>query len=586
MGVLSPVMYMMGFLAGQVTIIAGNLVNWTLNLNSQILDSKAVEVGWTVSRDIANLGFVLAIIMIAFVTILRIETYQVKKLLVRLVLVALLVNFSLVFAGLFIDFSGVMTNFFLEQATSGRLPKLGEGLVNATKIHSVLDQKEDEDTIKKNIAGLADDWNKMVVFFTSLFFVAIFTIIVAISLLTLSVMFYIRYIALNLLLILMPIAWLLWIWPDTESHFKKWWGQFLHWVFFAPAVSFFLYLALLIGTAFKKNPIPVNIDSSATLIKDLGAGLGQMISVLGILWGGMYVANQMGVIGASVAQTLAGKVKGNFLGAVGGTSAWMGRGALRGALAGGVDEKGQSRGQRWGSALIGAGLTNAGVALHGAATSAITRGGSPDDVKAYGKKIEGLQEADLLKLANTSTNKVEQAAIVNLLAKKDLTGKVSPDRLTSLFKSASEIGVAKDILESRPDLAGSIGKTVGSVTQKIKAKDTSTKISEEALKNSEVALTLGIQNIEDIAKSGADSQKMAIIQALQKAEEFIRGMSDVKNRELMEAKFKERAEFVRNNTAFQPFLSGIKLPGESATQISGTNVVSGINLTPPPAKNS
>src|SRR3989344_165355 len=100
-GVLS---YFIGAIAGMFVTLGGTLVNWSLNLNSQILDSHTVQIGWAISRDLANLGFVLAIILISFITILRIETYDTKKMLIRLISAALLINFSLVIAGVFLDF--------------------------------------------------------------------------------------------------------------------------------------------------------------------------------------------------------------------------------------------------------------------------------------------------------------------------------------------------------------------------------------------------------------------------------------------------------------------------------------------------
>ena len=103
---LDGIAYLIGYIAGQFVTIGGTLVNWALDLNSQVLNTNTVKIGWTVSRDIANLGFVFAIILIAFATILRIENYQMQKLLWKLITAALLVNFSLVAAGVFLDFSG------------------------------------------------------------------------------------------------------------------------------------------------------------------------------------------------------------------------------------------------------------------------------------------------------------------------------------------------------------------------------------------------------------------------------------------------------------------------------------------------
>jgi hypothetical protein len=54
--------------------------------------------GWIVVRNICNIFFILALIIIAMATLFRIEAYQYKHLIVQLIIAALLINFSLVIA--------------------------------------------------------------------------------------------------------------------------------------------------------------------------------------------------------------------------------------------------------------------------------------------------------------------------------------------------------------------------------------------------------------------------------------------------------------------------------------------------------
>lgn len=315
LSVLDAVGYLLGYIAGLFVFIGGTLVNWTLDLNAQILNSPTISIGWVVSRDIANLGFVLLLIVIAFATILRFENYQMKKTLFRLIVVALLINFSMVFAGLFIDFSGVLTNFFLNKATNYNQSDLGPGLANIFQTSKILQVTERQDMLDKLVSGIASDPNKHFPFTASVFFVAGFTIIVAISLISLSAMLFMRYIWLTMLLILMPIALMLSTWPDLSDKWSNWWSEFMRWTFFAPAVSFFLYLALSIA----EHPIAKveGIDNIGLTFANFGQLLGQMISVLGILLGGMYTANKMAITGSSTGYAVANKVKGFLTGGAG-----------------------------------------------------------------------------------------------------------------------------------------------------------------------------------------------------------------------------------------------------------------------------
>jgi len=108
--------YFIGFIGGIIFALAGIFLQMGLELNARLILSPLVKTGWLITRDFANLGFVLAIITIAFATILRIETYGVKKMLTRLIMIALLVNFSLPLTGVLIDASGVVSNFFIQKA--------------------------------------------------------------------------------------------------------------------------------------------------------------------------------------------------------------------------------------------------------------------------------------------------------------------------------------------------------------------------------------------------------------------------------------------------------------------------------------
>src|SRR3989344_5568912 len=108
----SGITYLIGVATAFLLRFASFLVDFAIDLQDKILTNELIEFGWTVVRDIANLGFVLVIIVIAFAVILRFREYGTQKLLFRLIAAAILVNFSLTIAGVFIDFTQVITNFF------------------------------------------------------------------------------------------------------------------------------------------------------------------------------------------------------------------------------------------------------------------------------------------------------------------------------------------------------------------------------------------------------------------------------------------------------------------------------------------
>ena len=98
--------------------LGGVLIKLGLAFNQHVYDSPFIQTGFGICLSLANLGFVLAIIVIALATILRSETYGYKKSLWRLVVMAILVNFGLVITAPIVNFANSMTIYFTN-AVSG-----------------------------------------------------------------------------------------------------------------------------------------------------------------------------------------------------------------------------------------------------------------------------------------------------------------------------------------------------------------------------------------------------------------------------------------------------------------------------------
>ena len=116
--------YLYGFIGGILLQLAGVLVDFAFSINTSVLPDQfgIIQLGFQVCLSLANVIFVIALIIIAFCTILNIEEYSAKKMLGKLITAAVLINFSLLIAGLILDFSHVVTNFFL-----GNGPTLSSG---------------------------------------------------------------------------------------------------------------------------------------------------------------------------------------------------------------------------------------------------------------------------------------------------------------------------------------------------------------------------------------------------------------------------------------------------------------------------
>lgn len=315
--------YVTATLSSLLFSLAGLIGGVAINLQSLILSNEFVTTGWKIVRDITNLGFVLIIIVIALATILRREQYGAQKLLPRLIGAAILVNFSLAISGLLINFSQAITNFFFSKISINPI-LLFSSLAGALDPQQLLNFKSPVDAITG--FGTAS-----IMIAISPYFITIFNLIAILVLLTLAFMLIIRFFYLSFLLIISPIVWLFWVIPSLSGQFSKWWNKFFDWLFFAPAVSFFIYLAftsidsLKRGTSIgegARNLIEANVDPTIANLFVPGVN---MILISGMLIAGLIAAKSMGIQSANGTIKLLGNVSNKAKG-------WAGKKASRAGL--------------------------------------------------------------------------------------------------------------------------------------------------------------------------------------------------------------------------------------------------------------
>lgn len=216
-----------------------------------------VDAGWTVVRDFTNLLFILVIVAIGIATALRIREYEVKKTLPRLILIAILINFTPTICGVIIDASNILMNFFFTAGTAGYSSMLnfvqaaGNILANAGR-------------------NVLHNWTNFFngVFFFQILFVIAFNLIASFILLFFAVLLILRHIALWILVILAPLGFFSYILPATRRIWHMWWHQFIQWCFVGVGGAFFIYLAQLLmqrGSDYLGNPGAVFAGGQVTL---------------------------------------------------------------------------------------------------------------------------------------------------------------------------------------------------------------------------------------------------------------------------------------------------------------------------------
>jgi len=235
-------------ITGVLPVVAGEIFRIALILNDNIdlTPLKAgsqdmVSVGFNFTRDLANMSFILILAWVGFATILRLETYEIKKLLPKLIIIALLINFIPIITGVILDLASIVTQIFADKSNDVGL-YMWE-LLPAQEIIQTGNFAELFDPTQGAMIGMA---------VTSLMGIA-FNLIAFFMLELYAIIFIVRIVAIWILIVLAPLAWLGYIIPEAKKLWDMWWKQFIQWAIIGVPLTFFLYLStfVLSSSSFK-----------------------------------------------------------------------------------------------------------------------------------------------------------------------------------------------------------------------------------------------------------------------------------------------------------------------------------------------
>ncbi len=509
--------------------LLGTIVVWVVGLAKGVIETgnlqnaSLVKDGWAIVRDVTNMFFILILLIIAFATILRRESYGMKALLPKLVGVALLINFSLVLAGAVIDFANGLTNSFLQdgklfeeyipQALNlpGYIGTTAEGELESKEVwHCYVEKnwwfdiseyalsqdaceaahsncvgncqpltlnQEQAETAAEQLGNIDYTYNMVMAMFLSIVFMMIAIFVLS----ALALMFFYRILVLWFLLILMPIVLLLWVLPATANMFGKWMNKFFKWTFFGPICTFFVWLSITSwirflqgsgsspagGASFEMSEIAEYGMLAQQTVPNmfLPENLVQFILVCGMLIGSLVAAQSLSIHGATGAIGLGkkwGKTAAGYpLRFAKGTAKAGGRATGQAALRTGAPEKAISWLQEQTRRVPGVrrGLRPARDYLE-------TRKGQINEAK---KKYENWSNDHIYGQHKTG-NTYEKIAMAQILAQRGKL-KAKPELgfkeedIRKATKYAYNLGAEKDILKARPELAGGLAKKMGKTKQ-------------------------------------------------------------------------------------------------------------------------
>jgi len=88
--IIAKIGYLIGYVLGILVAWEAKAIAWAIDPRTfQYTKAPAVELGWEITRNFVNLGFVIALIVIAMATILRLESYGMRRTLWRLIAAAI-----------------------------------------------------------------------------------------------------------------------------------------------------------------------------------------------------------------------------------------------------------------------------------------------------------------------------------------------------------------------------------------------------------------------------------------------------------------------------------------------------------------
>lgn len=219
---------------------------------------EGVEKAWTVFRDLSNIVIIGMFVFIAISFIIGNQSYGTKIMIARVLIVAILINFSLLFTKLIIDASNFTAQQFYNSSqiaqpqTNLSWSQLVTTEATATGVSGSFMRLMGVATVSDTYGALregAGSWYMALIYG---FFAAVVLLAAAIVLFYGSFLLVARALLLIYLMLTSSIAFATYLIPKaSESSFgwNTWWSSLLKAAVFAPLLMVFLWVTITVGRA-------------------------------------------------------------------------------------------------------------------------------------------------------------------------------------------------------------------------------------------------------------------------------------------------------------------------------------------------
>ncbi|PIR85081.1 hypothetical protein COU15_02820 [Candidatus Kaiserbacteria bacterium CG10_big_fil_rev_8_21_14_0_10_45_20] len=267
--------------------------------------SVAVVSAWTALRDIANIAFIGGLVWASIAMILNIVEAKASQLIVKILVAALLVNFSFFFAGIIVDAS----NFIAGEVYEAGIQKSADNAYESVAPESINFSQSgvaglgavfmEETRLSSVISpdGLRSEDPTLTGFLIAVLAIVLFSI-TAYVFFTVTFLLIARFVVLTILLITSPIGILRWTGlPFVSNLGKEWWDALISQSIFAPVFFLFVGIAMTVIASLSEITGSGTLSSLASQnFADVNEAIGVLALFavsIGFMWASLVIARNL-----------------------------------------------------------------------------------------------------------------------------------------------------------------------------------------------------------------------------------------------------------------------------------------------------
>ncbi|MDB5187888.1 MAG: seg [Candidatus Kaiserbacteria bacterium] len=232
---------------------------------------------WTVFRDLSNIVIIGLFAFIAISIILGLKEFGDKKMIARVIVIAVLINFSLLFAKLIIDASNLTAVKFYDAGVSSDQKDIAASFLKPLGITSIW--TDSAGVINKAASSTSNPGGAADLGFRFIYglFAGILLFGIAVVLFYGCYLLFLRFLMLILVMLTSAIAFATYLHPAlSNSHFgwDMWWKTLINNAIFGPILMLMLAISLKLLSGVSQNTLSLgNLINPAAAPPDAAAGV-------------------------------------------------------------------------------------------------------------------------------------------------------------------------------------------------------------------------------------------------------------------------------------------------------------------------